>query len=140
MVFNSFSYIECYVKHFSKYKTLNRDLDQKSISKIYRKTDLNLQPVKSSYYVGPKTYWTNIVVLGLLVTKIYPSPVQTHPDIYTEMILENVFIKRTNGSVENLPQDQVIGKTIKNEQTEHSKGVKLNFSVALINENGLGAI
>lgn len=37
---------------------------------MHNKIKLNLQLVKSIYHLGPKTYWTNITVLGLPVTKI----------------------------------------------------------------------
>ena len=33
---------------------------------MHTKLDLNLQPVKSTHYLGPKTYWINIVTLGIV--------------------------------------------------------------------------
>ena len=54
------------MKYFSKNKTLKTDLDQESPIKMHAKLNLNLQPVKCTYHLGPKTYYINIVVLGIV--------------------------------------------------------------------------
>ena len=33
---------------------------------MHAKLNLNLQPVKSTYHLGPKSYYINIVVLGIV--------------------------------------------------------------------------
>ena len=67
--FNSSNYTEFYEKHFLMYETLRTDIDQKKLSKMHIKIYLNLQHVKNTSHLGPKTCWINIVILRLFVPK-----------------------------------------------------------------------
>ena len=75
---SSYNIIKFYAYYFVNYDTLRKGFGQKNRVVLHTKIDLNLNLVKRTYRAvnflnvsETETYWINLVVVGLLITKVF---------------------------------------------------------------------
>ena len=93
---SSSNIITFYAFYFGDYNTLIKDFDQKNRVVLHTKTDLNLHLVKRTSRAAnfsnvseTQTSWINLVVVGLLLTKVF---LKHNINIFIHIVFMQLFL------------------------------------------------